>query len=80
MDFIFQFQAGIVDALRIPDALITIFMDKDLRWLNLKCFVLNGLLFLGTVLVYNAVTSMLFYSSGGSNTPSVETSSDEAMG
>jgi len=61
--FLRQFWAGIVDALRIPDAFITISMDSELRWLNLKCFVLNGLLYLGTVLVYNAVTSMLFYSS-----------------
>lgn len=52
-----------MDALRIPDAFITISMDKELRWLNLKCFVLNGLLYLGTILVYKAVTSMLFYSS-----------------
>jgi len=48
-----------MDALRIPDALITISMDGQLRWLNLKCFVLNGLIYLGTVLVYNMVASVL---------------------
>ena len=59
-DILRQFSEGVIDSLRIPDAFITICMDKELRWLNLKCFVLNGLLWLGTVLIYNAFTSMLF--------------------
>ena len=53
------------DGLRIPEALMTILSNHELRWLNLKCFVLNGLLYLGTVLVYTAVTGMLFYGSKG---------------
>ena len=41
-------------------------MDKKLLLLNLKCFVLNGLMWLGTVLVYKAFTGMvLVYSFGG---------------
>ena len=52
--------------MRLPDALITIVMDKKLLLLNLKCFVLNGLMWLGTVLVYKAFTGMvLVYSFGG---------------
>ena len=63
------------DGLRIPEALLTILSNPELRWLNLKCFVLNGLLYLGTVLVYTAVTGMLFY---GSNSGSkLEVSSSE---
>ena len=58
-----QFASGVMDALRIPDALLTISLDKELRWLNLKCFVLNGLLYLGTVIIYAAFTAMLFYRS-----------------
>ena len=58
-----QFSTGVIDALRIPDALITISLNGELRWLNLKCFVLNGLLYLGTVIVYAAFTAMLFYRS-----------------
>ena len=54
-----------IDALRIPDAFITIVMDRKLLGLNLMCFVLNGLMWLGTVLIYKAFTSMLlFYSFG----------------
>ena len=60
-----QFIAGMIDAMRIPDALITICMDGQLRWLNLKCFVLNGLLFLGAVLVYSLISNMLSGFSGG---------------
>ena len=64
-----QFGQGIVDAMRIPDALITIAMDGQLRWLNAKCFVLNGLLWLGTILIYSAVVSVLFsYNSNDVNT------------
>ena len=55
-----QFSQGVVDALRIPDAFITILSDRELRWLNLKCFVLNGMLYLGAELVYMAFTTMLF--------------------
>ena len=65
-----QFASGVVDALRIPDALLTISLDKELRWLNLKCFVLNGLLYLGTVIIYAAFTAMLFYRSGANHSPS----------
>ena len=59
-DVLRQFSEGVIDSLRIPDALITISMDAELRWLNIKCFVLNGLLWLGTVLIYNAFTSIVF--------------------
>lgn len=55
---------GIGDGVRIPAAFFTILSNKELRWLNLKCFVLNGLLFLGTVIIYNAITGMLFYREG----------------
>ena len=63
------------DGLRIPEALLTILSNNELRWLNLKCFVLNGLLYLGTVLVYTAVTGMLFY--GSNSDPKLEVSSSE---
>ena len=81
-----QFGQGIVDAMRIPDALITIAMDGQLRWLNAKCFVLNGLLWLGTILIYSAVVSVLFsYNSNDVNTeadqgPAHESDSLSAVG
>ena len=59
-ELVYQFSRGVFDALRVPEALITICMNSELRWLNLKCFVLNGLLYLGIVIVYNAFTSIVF--------------------
>ena len=53
---------------------MTILSNHELRWLNLKCFVLNGLLYLGTVLVYTAVTGMLFYGSNGDSKREVSSS------
>ena len=58
-----QFLSGVNDGWRLSVAMVTILSNKQLRWLNLKCFVLNGLLFLGAVIVYKTVSSMLFYSS-----------------
>ena len=72
-----QFSEGVIDALRIPDALILIMMNAELRWLNIKCFVLNGLLYLGTVLVYTAFTSMLFYGSSNPDADPIESENDK---
>ena len=68
MNYLQQFWSGIIDSLRIPDAFITISMDSELRWLNIKCFVLNGLIYLGTILVYKTLTGMLSYYGVGSDT------------
>lgn len=47
-----QFKQGVIDSLRIPQALITIMNDKTLKDLTVKCTVLNGMLWLGSILVY----------------------------
>ena len=45
-----QFKQGLIDSLRIPQALITIMNDN--KNLTVKCTVLNGMLWLGSILVY----------------------------
>ena len=60
MNIIKQFFNGLVNSLLIPNALIEVVKDKRLRELTIKSTVLNGIVYLGSVLVYQYLICMIF--------------------
>lgn len=55
MQAVHQFKTGVIDSLRIPDAIITILSDNTLRKLTIKSTILNGVFWLGSILVYQLI-------------------------
>jgi hypothetical protein len=55
MQAVQQFKTGVIDSLRIPDAIITILSDNTLRKLTIKSTILNGVFWLGSILVYQLI-------------------------
>jgi len=48
---------GFADALRLHRCALLLLQSRMLRWRTLQCFFLNGIIFLGSILLYNHVVS-----------------------
>jgi hypothetical protein len=62
MQAVQQFKTGVIDSLRIPDAIITILSDNTLRNLTIKSTILNGVFWLGSILVYQFIICQIISS------------------
>jgi hypothetical protein len=55
-----QFVKGCIDGLRIPKGIATIFKYSNVKRLSSLCFLINGVLYLGVELLYQAFTGYFF--------------------
>ncbi|CAG8483119.1 5279_t:CDS:2 [Paraglomus brasilianum] len=55
------FWCGVKDAFAWPSSLIVVYMSSTIRNRALKCFTLNGAIFLGSILFFNRVVLPMLY-------------------
>lgn len=55
-----QFVNGFIDGMRIPKGIATIFKYSNVKRLSSLCFFINGILYLGGELLYQAFIGYFF--------------------
>ena len=63
MESIHHFLRGVLDSLRFPKAIHEIIMSPYLTYRTFQCVIINGGIYLGSVILYNIVVSTLFVDS-----------------
>ena len=68
MEHIVCFAQGISDSLSIGTALRVLYLSKTVRRISLQCFFLNGVLFLGSIVVFDFFFKpLILYFAAGKN-------------